>query len=65
MINGIIYGFDYKELSIFNTKIPKTPTSKQKECVVICKEKITKMEKLSNAIEYYKKSSYYKFNKRK
>jgi hypothetical protein len=51
-----------ESVSIFNTPLPKKDTPKIKDCFIICEKKLTKVQKLKKALEYYKKSKYYKFS---
>ena len=52
-------GFD---LSVFNTPLPDKNSITKKECYKVCKPKLTKVQKLKKAIEFYKNSKYYKFS---
>jgi hypothetical protein len=56
-------GYSQKELAVFNTAIPKEQTEK-KECWKVCKEKISHVEQIKQALEYYKNTSHYSFSDR-
>ena len=50
------------DISVFNTPLPKEGAVKKKDCWIVCKERITKVQKLQKALEFYKKSRYYSFS---
>ncbi len=57
-----LYGYEASELSLFNTPMPTKEAAKKKECWVICKKRLTEIEKIEKALEYYKSSRYYSFS---
>ncbi len=58
----LLYAYEAGDLSVFNTPLPKEDTVKEKDCWVVCKERITKVQKLQRALEFYKKSRCYYFS---
>ena len=59
---AVLYAYESADLSRFNTPVPQKKGIKEKDCWVVCKERITKVQKLQKALEFYKKSRYYSFS---
>ena len=59
-----LYAYEAADISVFNTPLPKDSV-KMKDCWVICKERVVKVQKLQKALEFYKKSRYYSFSSKK
>ncbi len=52
----------YKGVEVFNTPLPSKDAVKIGKCWVICEKKVSKVQKMKRALDYYKTSSYYKFS---
>ncbi len=58
---SLVFGYEYKKLSKFNTPIVKKD---KKECRIICDRISSKAATAKKAIEFYKNSKLYKFKKK-
>jgi hypothetical protein len=54
-------GYSQEELAVFNTPIEKKGMSEKKECWMVCKRKISQLQQIQKALDFYKKSSSYSF----
>ena len=65
VVIGSLYGYETSELSVFNTPLPGEKAVIKKDCWVVCKKRITEIEKIHKALEYYKTSRYYSFERKR
>ncbi|SFV51008.1 hypothetical protein MNB_SM-7-109 [hydrothermal vent metagenome] len=52
------------DLRSFNTPLPKE-NKKKVRCFLICQKQISKVQKIQNALDFYKNSPYYSFSKKR
>ena len=62
VVSAMLKAYDAADLSVFNTPLPDKNAVKIKDCWLVCKERVTKVEKLQKALEFYKRSRYYNFS---
>jgi len=61
-----LYGYSKKEFTSFNTPLPKKEQKiKDKECFLICKKQLQKVELIDKALHYYETTSYHTFSSSK
>ncbi len=66
LLSQTVFGYQLKEIQKFNTPLPKEKQQTfQKDCIVICKKRLRRVEVMQRAIDFYKSSSTYSFSSKK
>ena len=60
-----LYGYSVEDLAVFNTPLEVKEQPVKKDCWIVCKKKLSKVRELSNAINFYKSSKFYRFSSSK